>query len=278
MPHSSVNGAQLWYKVHGDGPPLVLLPGLGLDHRYYRFGEPLLREVATTVLLDPRGIGQSEKTPPTDVIYCAELWADDTAELCRALGHDKVDVLGSSLGGSMAQALALRHPELVRSLIVVGAFSEVDRAMIINFELRKKIIAKLGMGEEIADFMGLFTMTREFIETDDGFAIMQANKASVSANPPELYAAFIDAVLHWGRVLPGQEDARVPTDLIGQIACPTLCIAGDNDHFIPASFTKRIAATIPGAQYAEVESGGHIPFIEKPHETAEIVKGFLRGL
>ena len=275
MAQANVNGTQIWHELNGAGTPLFLLPGLGLDHRYYRLGEPLLRDVCTTVLVDPRGIGQSQKDDPSDVTYSAELWADDFAALARELGYAKIDVLGSSLGGSMAQALTLRHPDMVRSLIVIGAFSELDRATEMNFSLRKKIIAKLGMSEELADFMGLSTMTREFMETDEGLAIMQANQANIQSNSPELYTAFLDAILNWGRRQPGQEGETLYTELVAGITCPTLVIAGDNDYFIPASFSKKIAEAIPGAAYAEVHDGGHIPFIEKPAETAALVKNFL---
>lgn len=275
MAQANVNGTQIWHELNGAGTPLFLLPGLGLDHRYYRLGEPLLRDVCTTVLVDPRGIGQSQKDDPSDVTYSAELWADDFAALARELGYAKIDVLGSSLGGSMAQAFTLRHPDMVRSLIVIGAFSELDRAMEMNFSLRKKIIAKLGMSEELADFMGLSTMTREFMETDEGLAIMQANQANIQSNSPELYTAFLDAILNWGRRQPGQEGETLYTELVAGITCPTLVIAGDNDYFIPASFSKKIAEAIPGAAYAEVHDGGHIPFIEKPAETAALVKSFL---
>lgn len=275
MAQANVNGTQIWHELNGAGTPLFLLPGLGLDHRYYRLGEPLLRDVCTTVLVDPRGIGQSQKDDPSDVTYSAELWAEDFAALARELGYAKIDVLGSSLGGSMAQALTLRHPDMVRSLIVIGAFSELDRATEMNFSLRKKIIAKLGMSEELADFMGLSTMTREFMETDEGLAIMQANQANIQSNSPELYTAFLDAILNWGRRQPGQEGETLYTELVAGITCPTLVIAGDNDYFIPASFSKKIAEAIPGAAYAEVHDGGHIPFIEKPAETAALVKNFL---
>jgi pimeloyl-ACP methyl ester carboxylesterase len=278
MAFADVNGTQLWYEISGSGFPLILLPGLGLDHRYYRFGEPLLRPHASTILVDPRGIGQSQKDSPAEVTFSAELWADDFAALLRHLGFARVDVLGSSLGGAMAQAMALRHPTLVRSLIAIGSFSELDRAMEINFNLRKKIIVKLGMGEEIADFMGLSTMSREFMATDAGLAIMQANQASVKANAPEHYLAFIDSVLLWGKRMPHQAGEALNTEAIKAIRCPTLCIAGDNDYFIPASFTQRIAQQIPGARYAEVKSGGHIPFIEKPEETAALVVEFLAEL
>lgn len=278
MALAQVNGTELWYWVQGNGHPLMLFPGLGLDHQYYRFGEPLLRGVAKTLLLDPRGIGQSRKDSPQKVTYTPELWADDFAALARHLGFDKVDVLGSSLGGSMAMAFAEKYPELTRSLIVIGGFAQLDRALETNFRLRQKIIRKLGMGEEIADFMGLSTMTREFMETEAGLKVMQANQANIQNNTPELYIAFLDSILHWGRKMPGQQNEPLFTTRLKNIKCPTLVIAGDNDYFIPASFSKQIAEHVPGAIYREVKSGGHIPFIEKPQETAALVKEFLGTL
>lgn len=278
MPTASVNGTEIWYGTQGRGHPLMLLPGLGMDHRYYRLGEPLLRESCTTVLVDPRGVGLSRKDDPSDVRYTAELWADDFAALARAAGWASVDVLGSSLGGSTAQAMAVRHPGLVRSLIVVGGFSELDRAMELNFSLRKKIVAGLGMGEELADFMGLSTMTREFMDTEEGLATMRANQENVRANSPELYTAFLDSILSWGCRLPGQENEPLWTERIRAVACPTLVLTGDNDYFIPAKFSRIIAEAIPGAAYEEIPGGGHIPFIEKPAETADAVATFLAGI
>ncbi len=276
MPVASVNGTEIWFDTAGDGHPLMLFPGLGMDHRYYRLGEPLLRRHCMTVLVDPRGVGRSRKDDPASVTYTPELWADDFAALAREQGWSSVDILGSSLGGSMAQAMAVRHPDLVRSMVVVGGFSELDRAMEINFSLRKKIVARIGMGEELADFMGLSTMTREFMETDEGLAIMRANQENIRANPPELYTAFLDSILWWGRRLPGQEAEPLYTEKIRAVTCPTLVLAGDNDYFIPAKFSKIIADAVPGAVYAEIAGGGHIPFIEKPEETAAAVIAFLK--
>ena len=278
MPTAAVNGTEIWYSVQGSGPPLMLFPGLGLDHQYYRLGEPLLRAHAQTILVDARGIGQSRKDSPKDVTYTPELWADDFAALARHLGLAHVNVLGSSLGAAMAMAFAEKYPDLTRSLVVVGGFSQLDRALETNFRFRKKIIAKLGMGEEIADFMGMSTMTREFMETEAGLQIMQANQANVRNNSSELYTAFLNSILWWGRRLPGQEREPLFTTRLKNIRCPTLVIAGDNDYFIPASFSKMIADNIPGALYREVASGGHIPFIEKPAETAQLVIEFLDKL
>ena len=79
----------------------------------------------------------------------------------------------------------------------------INKSIEINMTLRKKMLAKLGMGEELADFMGLSTMTREFMETEAGFNVMRANQANIRNNSPELYMAFLDSVLWWGRRLPG---------------------------------------------------------------------------
>jgi pimeloyl-ACP methyl ester carboxylesterase len=275
MPLVQVNGTELWYSIDGTGEPLMLFPGLGLDHTYYRLGAPLLKERFKLVLIDPRGIGQSRKDPPNQVTYTPELWADDFAALARHLKLDKVNILGSSLGGAMAMAFAEKYPDLTQALIVVGGFSELDRALETNFRLRKKIIAKLGMGEEIADFMGLSTLTREFMATETGLQVMRANQANVRNNSAELYTAFLDSILWWGRRLPGQENEPLFTTRLKNIKCSTLVIAGDNDYFIPTFFSKIIADNIPGAQYREVKNGGHIPFVEKPQETAALVTAFI---
>jgi pimeloyl-ACP methyl ester carboxylesterase len=175
----------------------------------------------------------------------------------------------------MAMAFAEKYPDLTSNLIVVGGFSQLDRALETNFRLRQKMIAKLGMGEEIADFMGLSTMTREFMETDAGLEVMRANQANVRNNSPELYNAFLNSILWWGRRLPGQENEPLFTARLKNIKCPTLIIAGNNDYFIPTFFSKLIAENIRGAEYHEVKNGGHIPFIEKPKESAALVTSFL---
>lgn len=278
MPLQNIGNLNIWYECTSEGNPLYLLPGLGLDHNYYRLGVPLLQGSAKVVSIDPVGIGQSDKPDPTERLYCAETWADDYAALAKALGHSQIDVIGSSLGASMAMALAVRHPGLLRSVILIGGFSEIDTAIAMNMNYRKKVIKALGMGEVLADFMSMSTMTREYMETPEGQAMMASIQVGVKANPANYYTAFINAVLHWGGQLEGHTLERSWTERIRELRLPTLVIAGDNDYFIPAKFSKIIADNIPTARYAEVKSGGHIPFIEKPEETAALVREFLAGL
>ena len=187
MPDIDIGGATLHYAALGAGEPILLIPGLGLDHSYYRFGMPLLARHLQVLAVDPRGIGRSTKSPPP---YTVEAWADDFAVMIDKLGFGPIHVLGSSLGGSMALALAQRHPGKLKSLMVVGGFSELDRATELNFRLRLRLIEKLGMSDEVADYMGLWTLTRKFINSDAGYATMRANQDIIRANSAESYSAF----------------------------------------------------------------------------------------
>ena len=275
MPDINLEGATLHYAVSGVGEPILLIPGLGLDHTYYRFGTPLLAQRMQVFAVDPRGIGGSTKSPPP---YRVEAWADDFAVMIDRLGFGPIHVLGSSLGGAMALALAQRHPNSVKSLIVVGGFSELDRAAEFNFRLRLRLIEKLGMSDEVADYMGLWTLTRKFINSDAGFATMRANQANIRLNSAEFYSAFIDALLSWGHCQPGQEREPKFTELLGTIRAPTLVVTSDNDHLIPQELCALIAARIAGAKLVVMPGAGHIPFMEQPAEVVQIVTDFIDQL
>jgi len=265
----------LHYATSGAGEPILLIPGLGLDHNYYRFGIPLLSRHLQVLAVDPRGIGRSTKSPPP---YTVEAWADDFAVMIDKLGFGPIHVLGSSLGGSMALALAQRHPGKLKSLIVVGGFSQLDLATELNFRLRLRLIEKLGMSDEVADYMGLWTLTRKFINSDAGFATMRANQANIRANSAQSYSAFVEALLKWGRCQPGQEREPKFTALLDSIKTPTLVVTSDNDHLIPKELSDLIAARIAGAKLVVMPGAGHIPFMEQPEEVVRIVLEFLAGL
>jgi hypothetical protein len=192
------------------------------------------------------------------------------------LGFGPIHVLGSSLGGSMALALAQRHLGKLKSLMVVGGFSELDRATELNFRLRLRLIEKLGMSDEVADYMGLWTLTRKFINSDAGYATMRANQDIIRANSAESYSAFVEALLKWGRCQPGQEREAKFTTLLDSIALPTLVVTSDNDHLIPKELSDLIAARIAGAKLVVMPGAGHIPFMEQPAEVVRIIARFSR--
>jgi len=274
MPSVAVKGAEIHYGVSGAGEPLLLIPGLGLDRNYYRLGTPDLAKHFTVYGVDPRGIGESTKSPPP---YTVESWADDFVELIKSLNVGPVHVLGSSLGGAMALALAERAPQLVKSLTVVGGFSELDRTAELNFGLRMRLIELLGLSQEVADYMALWTLSRDFINSDAGYQQLLANQIIIKKNSAELYHAFVKAVLEWGRCLPEQKNEPKFTAKLGNIKTRTLVIGSGNDELIPLILSEKIAAGIPGAKLVVMPKGGHIPFIEKPAEVAKIVVDFIKA-
>ena len=133
------------------------------------------------------------------------------------------------------------------------------------------------MGEEMAEFMGLWIMTREFIDSEDGQKVLEASKKNVQQNSPDLYIRFLDSILRLGRRIPGGEVPKL-TKQLNTIKCPTLVLCADNDHFIPSSLSHVIADNITGSIYEEIKNGGHIPFIEKPRESVQCVLKFLQSL
>ena len=117
MPTIRVNDITMYYEIHGEGEPVVLIAGLNSDHTLYRGIIPRLAESYQVVAFDNRGVGQTDKP---DIPYSIEMMADDTAGLLSALGIEQAHILGTSMGGRIATALALRHPQQVKSLILVS--------------------------------------------------------------------------------------------------------------------------------------------------------------
>ena len=275
MTIANVNGTSIDYEILGQGEPVLLIPGLGLDKTYYRLGIPYLSKFVKTIAIDPRGVGLSDKTLQ---VFTVGQWADDFAAFIDQLALGPVHVIGSSLGGCMAMALAEKYPDKVKSLIPIGSFSELDLGIEANFRLRISLINQLGMGEDIATHMGLWTLSRAFFETPRGQEVFKLNKQNINKNSPEMYKALITSILEFGKKLPGQENDPLFTTRLKNVKANTLVLTGDDDHFIPSSHSQRIAQHIPGAKYIEIMGGGHIPFIQKPRETAHAVLDFLINL
>src|SRR6516165_3229988 len=102
MTYFKSRSGNIFAECEGHGEPMLLIPGLGMDHTYYRLAAPILAKDFEVIAVDPCGIGQSDKKAP----YSVESWAADFADVVENMGRGPVHVVGSSLGGSMAMALA----------------------------------------------------------------------------------------------------------------------------------------------------------------------------
>ena len=275
MSVAEINGIEIYYEVKGEGPPLMLLPGLGRGTSYFDAIEPLLRDTFKTIVLDPRGIGRSSKVNEP---LTAELWADDFVVLLKHLGISGAHILGSSHGGSMAMAMALQDPSVVSSLLLFGAFSELDRFIQLNLDLRIRLSRKLGMGEDMRDFIALWTFGHEFLDDPKADQFLAVQLEAVKQHTPDGYKALCESMLHWGRRLPGQENQPVVTSVLKNLSCPTLVVCGGRDFWIPAKFSKIIAESIPNAVYIELPHCGHIAIREDPTGCTEIINNFVNKI
>jgi pimeloyl-ACP methyl ester carboxylesterase len=120
MPTLKVNGINIYYEVSGKGEPILMIGGLGADVRQYRRTARILSEKYSVISFDNRGAGGTDKP---DVPYTIEMMADDAAGLLEALRIGRSHVVGMSLGGRIAMSLALRHPNLVKSLVLTSTFA-----------------------------------------------------------------------------------------------------------------------------------------------------------
>lgn len=273
MPMAPVKDGQIYYEESGVGEAIILLPGLGHDHTYYAKTVPLLSKLGRVVTPDPRGLGQSSESKCG---YSVEGWADDVVRLIDHLGAPRAHLVGSSLGACVAMQAALDAPSRIASLVLVAGFSELDRALEMNFRLRIKMLDEIGLGDALAMHISMWTLGRSFLDTDEGRAAMERLFASVRRNSPERYRTFINTILRFGRCEPDQAGQSKLTARLGEIRVPTRVVVGEQDILTPVSVSKRMAERIAGAEFCVVPECGHITFTEKPRETAQLIEEFLR--
>jgi 3-oxoadipate enol-lactonase len=143
MPTARVNDITMYYEIHGEGEPLVLISGLNSEHSLYRGMLPKLAARYRVLVFDNRGVGQTDKP---DIPYSMVMMADDTAGLMEAVGIEKAHVLGTSMGGRIAAALALQYPQRVESLIVISTCMKPPPASwhrrLIDLELRLPMVRR----------------------------------------------------------------------------------------------------------------------------------------
>jgi len=142
--------------------------------------------------------------------------------------------------------------------------------------LRIGIIERLGLGDELAAHIAMWTLGRDFINTPAGREAVDRLFASVRRNSVERYLAFIRAILRFGRVEPGQEGQPRLTERLHEIRVPVCVVVGGQDILTPESQSRHIAERIPGAELHVIPGCGHITFSEKPEETGTLVRDFIQ--
>ncbi|MBI4674254.1 MAG: alpha/beta fold hydrolase [Chloroflexi bacterium] len=247
----------MYYEMSGAGEPLVLIHGLGSSTRDWEFQTPEFSKKLKVITFDVRGHGQSEKPPGP---YSMALFAADTAALLRALGIASAHIIGVSMGGGVAIQFALDYPALVKSLVIVnsGPAVSADPAQTKReVESRVAVVKQMGMRA-----MGDVLAPRLFPKPEQA-ALRETFRARWAENDPR---AYIDATLtmaDWNVL------ARV-----GEIQCPTLVIAADQDY-TPVAMKEAYIQRMPNAKLVVLADSHHAVPMEHPEEFNAAVIEFL---
>lgn len=232
MPSVTANGINIYYEIHGDGEPLVLIPGLATDVSEYAGMIQAFSQRYRVIAFDNRGAGRTDKP---DLPYSIEMMAEDAVGLLSALEIPPAHVIGISMGGRIAVALALGYPDKVRSLILVSTFVRRIKTtwrsrLLLNVLLL--IPALLSMGKK---------------NRQPYFALVHQRNASRG----------YDA-----------------SDRLHEIYVPTLILRGTKDHLAPYKLAEEMHAGISGSKLVTFD-GGHIFPFQKQQQFVDAVFEFL---
>ena len=272
--HVTVHGHRRAFVKVGSGPALLLLHGLGCDHRTWL---PVLDALArrhTVLAPDLLGHGESDK-PRAD--YSIGAFANGMRDLITVLGIDKVTVVGHSFGGGVAMQFAYQFPERTERLVLVGSGGlgpEVSAAIrAITVTGFYQVMGALTLpGVRHVGSTGLKALSRtgldQFRDYDEVAAIFE------SFRDPRARAAIrhvVRAVVDWQGQIVTMADRAYLTD-----AMPMCVIWGDKDRVIPVSHAARAAELAPKARVEVIPNAGHFPHKDHPERFAKIVQDFVR--
>jgi 3-oxoadipate enol-lactonase len=271
---AKVDSIELYYEEQGSGDPLLLIMGLAADSTAWLFQVPAFSQHYRTIVFDNRGVGRSTKPPGP---YTIHQMADDTAGLLDVLGITRTHVVGVSMGGMIAQELALRHPQRVRGLVLACTYPEPDA----DIERQRQF--------SVTQFGGKVTASGEMqidLSALDPLSFLQHllpavfNQEFIDKELPRLMQLFAGA-LQYGfslEAILGQVAAVMShkaTDRLHQITAPTCVITGDADRLVPPANSDILAKHIPNAHLVKIPGGSHGFNFETPEIFNREVLDFL---
>jgi pimeloyl-ACP methyl ester carboxylesterase len=261
MPKIKANGIEIFYEETGSGEPLLLIAGFACDHANWSQMLPILSSRHHVIVFDNRGVGQ---TSAPNAPYSIQQMAEDTAGLLDAAGMSRVHVTGHSMGGQIAQELALTHPELVKTLILLSSCAKVD-------ERGKALIESWGELPRLVDAeMGL-RLSFPWIYTSRFYATPGAIERVIEEVFSNPFPPSPAGIYQQSRAITGFDT----TTRLAQITCPTLIVVGKEDILSGLPFAEQLARGIPGSQLVVLEQCAHGLPTESPEATAAAILYFL---
>jgi len=258
---ATVGGIKIAYEVTGEGHPLVLISGVGYGGWFWHKVVPALAEHFQVITFDNRGAGGTDKP---DGPYTTAMMAADTAGLLDRLEVRRAHVMGHSLGGFIAQELALARPDLVEKLILASTTHGGPNVIPITPEALEVLTKREGdpvelvrRGIRVACAPGFAEQHPEVVQE------LLEYRLTNPVPPPQYQAQVMAGAAH-------NAESR-----IGQIACPVLVLFGEHDRVVPPGNAELLARKLPNARVKILPDVGHVFPIEDPEATIAAILEFL---
>jgi len=265
MPAVKVGDINIYYEIHGEGEPLLLIGGYGQYSGHWAALVPILSREHRVIIFDNRGTGRSDKPEGP---YTVKMMAADAKGLLDAIGIDKANVFGVSMGGMIAQEFALNYPDRAINLILgcteCGGKNAVPQTREARDFLFGPEMAKLSP-EERARLAPPMLWNQKFIDKHPEAIEVYIETTLKYPTPPQSY-------VYQARAIFGHDSYERLT----QIKAPTLVITGDADKIIPAGNSKILASRIPGAKLVMLKNSGHGFFGDAARESITAILDFLK--
>jgi len=261
MPQAHVNGIDIDYLIEGDGAEtIVMVNGLADEKESWGYQTPDLVAAGHRVLsFDNRGVGKSSMPPGP---YTSQLFAADTKALVDALGLTDFHLVGTSMGGMIAQEYAIAHGSDLKSLTLSSTYAAPGPFCSRMFSMWADMAPQLGVPFVMRD-VTLWAFTLAFFETR-GSELEEFEAAMAAMDQPvEAYLAQLSSI-----------QTHDASDRLDRITTPTLVIAGEEDILIPVALSRRLHEGIAGSEWATTP-GGHASIWEHPEPFNQAVLAFI---
>lgn len=261
MPKILINDINMYYEIHGQGEPLVLITGFSADHTAWNMILEEFSKNYQVIVFDNRGAGQTDVPQGP---YSIEQMADDVAALCEALSIKQANFVGNSMGGYILQALAYHHPNLVKSAVIGNSTFVTHTSFHFYVAAQLELIKANAPASALIKASCCWAFSYQFLSQKGIF----------------------DGLLEWGLNNPypftitgyeGQYAALNTFDSRNwaeKINVPTLVLSGDQDLIFNEPSVLALAKKIPGAEYCCFKDCGHLPQLEYPDRFVKIVSQF----
>jgi proline iminopeptidase len=285
------NGVLIYYVTFGKGEPLVILHGgPGASHDYFL---PYLLPLANKnklVFIDERGCGRSQKLDSASG-YTVENMVEDVEAVRQTLDLGKINLLGHSYGGVLAQAYALKYQQNLAHLILCSTFHSTGKMNEVFNKMKEKMAPELRVRIEKMEKEGLYGHGKDYEKNryTDEYMIAAWGEGYFpylyQKNPDPNYDPVGNGVMSWDVyremwgsdgefIIDGNLKSVEYTDRLSSITVPTLITAGDNDESDP-SLSREMQQKISGSKLVIFPKSGHMTFVDQPALFMAAVDGFL---